>query len=221
VTSADAVPAGNVEVGLGASGGVSLAGGELVPDFLGGALHGRAGVGLGEHWDLELAAAGLAGRPIGGLQVGWTPRPDAPFAYGITAGVGGSLFEGTYTRQVDQDGDGEPDASVKEDYAYATVAPSLGFRGVWRSRHGYGLPLIVRPSYSVAIDRDGGGVERTAFWLDAATGLLIEPTGNLDIGFGPTFRLWVDPEQGDSLPMYGVNVGISVGGNPRDIGQGW
>ncbi|MDP2310719.1 MAG: hypothetical protein Q8P18_32175 [Pseudomonadota bacterium] len=188
---------GEVDLGVGASAlvwGSAAAHGAFFNE-LGGPLSFGGGVGLGHGVDVSIVASQHLQGPTGGLSAGLWLLDQPMLQAGPIIGIAGSLAEDTsvFTLPVvGPDGpilteDGEPlTTGIERDYAYTTIAPSVGGRLVWRPADQWSVPVMLRGSYSVSIARKGledWDMPRTA-WIEGLAGIGWSPSDHFTLALG-------------------------------------
>lgn len=167
-SSLSRMEAGEIEAGLSSS-AVTMGRGIGAP--AGGMLEGKwpvllgAGMGLGA---IDLSVTGGAnlhdGPTLGAIATYWF-NPGPPVEFAAVAGLGAAFVDDTY-----QDAD-----DVSHDYAYASLAPTLGGRIVGDLGGQFSVPGQVRVSYSrvIPIENVKEGVDM--WWYDLVGGLAWRP----------------------------------------------
>lgn len=166
--------AGEIEAGLSTS---AVPVGNTVGGPVGGLLESRwpvllgAGAGLGT---IDLSITGgenfQQGPTLGVIATHWF-NPGRPVEIAAAAGLGAAYADGTY-RDADD---------VAHDFAYATLAPTLGGRIVGNLGGQFSLPAQARVSYSRVIPIDGVNEGIDAWWYDLVGGLAWRPVRPLTV----------------------------------------
>lgn len=188
---------GEISLGGGASallGGPAAAYGTFFNEF-GGPFAFGGGVGLGHGIDVSVVASQHLQGPTGGITAGLWLLDQPTLQAGPVLGIAGSLASDNdlFTLPVvGPDGpvkndNGEPvTTKLARDYAYTTIAPTLGGRMVWRPAKVWSVPVMVRASYSVAIAREGldnWNMPRTT-WLEGLAGVGWSPSDHFTLALG-------------------------------------
>ncbi len=211
------LPARTAEVGLGAT-SLTLLGADgvgWVPNFYGGTLMAQGGWGLTDRVDLRLTGSSHLQGPTGGLQVGYQALVRERWSLGFTTGLNGSLASGSYSETVtavDASGNvlydehGRPyQQTVTTDYAYTSVAPSVGARTHWRPWDRVAFSGAARLSYSVTWARSGIRSEMPRqLWIETWTGVSWGRPSGIVVSAGLHYMPW-------PLGRVGPNPMLSVG----------
>jgi hypothetical protein len=177
----------------------------LIPDILGGSFSWDVGVGLGKRWELDLSMTSKTMSPNYGFRAGYTLLSDKKYVFGVIGGLGGSWNHVEGDSSIIVDGQ---TTTTHIDYSYATLAPWLGGRFVWKAAPFLNIPLIVRGGVShlfpVAHLAESDAV--TARYIDVQSGLIM-PLGSAALGLDLGVGYYSDV--GVPTPIFG-RVGVSL-----------
>jgi hypothetical protein len=214
---------GEVDLGVGFNGIVSGEAATYGPFFnnFGGPFNVGAGVGLGHGVDVSIVGSRHLQGPTGGLTVGLWLLDEPTLQAGPIVGIAGSLADDTsmFTLPVHGadgpvvDENGTPvTTTVQRHYAYATIAPSVGGRFVWRPSEHWSVPVALRGSYSVSMAGEGLGnwdMPRTT-WIEGLAGVGWSPNDHFTLAFATGVLAPVGPDA-----PFGASAVVSASAHVR------
>lgn len=218
----DAPGPGEVDIAAGASAFVAEG---VAGNFYGGTALGAVDVGLGKGFDLSVTASQHLQGPTAGVTVARTFIDQPHFELAATAGLAGSSVDEDTTVQedvLDENGDpvldeyGEPVTEERTvEYAYLTVAPSLGARVVLRASEQVAFPIALRASHSWVVATKGlSGDMPRLLWTELMAGVVWRPVRAFGVGLGAGWY-GVGNEHGYTvwpLPIVNASVDVRFGG---------
>lgn len=167
----------------------------ILPNWFGGTVVGQGRLGLGNGWDVGLDVSKHLLGPTAGLSGGKWFVVSPTLSVGPVFGVAGSSSTGSVGEQDrprEEDGSASLFATLPYDYAYLTVAPSIGGRLSWKPMDHFQVPVLLRVSGAAVIPTENVSWARKAMYVDLVSGVRLD-YDRFAFGIGPGFHASMEP----------------------------